>query len=173
MRAPHFRALAALAGLLACVIGVWKLEAERAGLIIAPVMVGTTPATIYHKTNAPPAPAVVIAHGFAGSRQFMEAYALALAQAGYVAVSFDFEGHGRNPTPMRGDVTHVDGTTQYLMRETGRVSGLNRPVATRSTAATMNAPTASAIENPVDAAMSAAPGVDHALITGIFVFQDR
>ena len=121
MRAPHFRALAALAGLLACVIGVWKLEAERAGLIIAPVMVGTTPATIYHKTNAPPAPAVVIAHGFAGSRQFMEAYALALAQAGYVAVSFDFEGHGRNPTPMRGDVTHVDGTTQYLMRETGRV----------------------------------------------------
>ena len=121
MNAPYLRVLAALAGLLACAIGVWKLEAERAGLTIAPLAVGTTPATIYRKANAPPAPAVVIAHGFAGSRQFMEAYSLALAQAGYVAVAFDFEGHGRNATPMRGDVAHVNGTTQYLMRETGRV----------------------------------------------------
>ncbi len=51
----------------------------------------------------------------------MEAYALTLAQAGYVVVSFDFEGHGRNPTPMSGDITHVDGTTQILKREVRRV----------------------------------------------------
>ena len=51
----------------------------------------------------------------------MEAYALTLAHAGYVAVSFDFEGHGRNPTPMSGDLTRIDGTTQLLMRETARV----------------------------------------------------
>ncbi|MFO1168905.1 MAG: alpha/beta hydrolase [Rhodoblastus sp.] len=121
MRAFPARLIAALAGLALCALGVWNLEAARAHLTIAPLAVGTTPATIYRKTGAPPAPAVVIAHGFAGSRQFMEAYALALAQSGYVAISFDFEGHGRNPTPMRGDVTRVDGTTQYLMRETGRV----------------------------------------------------
>ena len=54
--------------------------------------------------------------------QLMEAYALTLAQAGYVAVSFDFEGHGRNPTPMSGDITRVDGTTQLLKREIGRVT---------------------------------------------------
>jgi hypothetical protein len=44
----------------------------------------------------------------------MEANALTLAR-GYVAVSFDCEGHGGNPRPMSGDVTHIEGTTQKLM----------------------------------------------------------
>lgn len=52
----------------------------------------------------------------------MESYALTLARAGYVAVSFDFEGHGRNPTPMSGDITSINGTTQLLMAEVGRVT---------------------------------------------------
>ena len=121
MKTLPARLFAALAGLFLCVVGLWNLEAARAGLTIMPLQIGTTPATVYRKTGAPPAPTIVIAHGFAGSRQLMEAYALALAQAGYVAVSFDFEGHGRNPKPMSGDVTRVQGTTQLLMRETGRV----------------------------------------------------
>ena len=115
------RKLAAIAALLLCAAGIWPLEGARSGLAIEQIAVGTTPATIYRIANAAPAPAVVIAHGFAGSRQLMEAYALTLAQAGYVALSFDFEGHGRNPTPMSGDVSRIDGTTQLLMRETGRV----------------------------------------------------
>ncbi|MCA3262095.1 MAG: alpha/beta fold hydrolase [Telmatospirillum sp.] len=119
MRARHVAA--ALVGLLLCGISVWKLETARAGLTIAPLAVGTTPATVYRQADAAPAPAIVIAHGFAGSRQLMEAYALTLARAGYVAVSFDFAGHGRNPVPMSGDVSRIDGTTQLLMRETGRV----------------------------------------------------
>ena len=122
MRLSWPRLLAALAGLLFCAVGVWHLERERAGLSITPLLVGSTPATVYQRSGAEKAPAVVIAHGFAGSRQMMEAYALTLAHAGYVVVSFDFEGHGRNPTPMSGDVTSVDGTTQILMREIGRVT---------------------------------------------------
>ena len=122
MRTLAPRLLAALAGLVLCGAGVWNLERARSGLTIAPMIVGTTPATVYRRADAASAPAVVIAHGFAGSRQFMEAYALTLARAGYVAVSFDFEGHGRNPTPMSGDVTRVDGTTQLLMREVGKVT---------------------------------------------------
>ena len=114
--------LAALAGLLCCGAGVWNLERARSGLTITPLIVGATPATVYQRTDAAKAPAVVIAHGFAGSRQLMEAYALTLAQAGYASVSFDFEGHGRNPTPMSGDVTKADGTTQLLKREIGRVT---------------------------------------------------
>ena len=51
----------------------------------------------------------------------MEGYALTLAHAGYYAVSFDFEGHVRNPIPMSGDVTQIDGTTRLLMDETRRV----------------------------------------------------
>jgi hypothetical protein len=121
VRAFDPRLLAALAGLLFCAAGIWHLEAARSGLTITPLSVGTTPATVYQRTGAAKAPAVVIAHGFAGSRQLMEAYALTLANAGYVAVSFDFEGHGRNATPMSGDVTRVDGTTQLLKREVGRV----------------------------------------------------
>ena len=39
------------------------------------------------RDGAPDAPAVVITHRFAGSRQLMEAYAFTLARAGYVAVS--------------------------------------------------------------------------------------
>jgi dienelactone hydrolase len=80
--------------------------------------VGSTPVSVY---GTGPGPAVVIAHGFAGSRQLMEGYALTLARAGYYAVSFDFEGHGRNPTPMSGDVTQIAGTTRMLMDETRRV----------------------------------------------------
>ncbi|MEM1077987.1 MAG: alpha/beta fold hydrolase [Pseudomonadota bacterium] len=103
-------------------LAIWRLEGARAGLGITKDSVGQTPVTVYRTPGADPAPAVVIAHGFAGSRQLMEAFALTLARAGYVVVSFDFEGHGRNPVPMSGDVTRIDGTTQLLMAETGRVT---------------------------------------------------
>jgi pimeloyl-ACP methyl ester carboxylesterase len=69
---------------------------------------------------------VVVAHGFAGSRQIMQAYSLRLAQAGYRVLAFDFEGHGRNPRPMSGDVSSVDGTTSLLVEETRRVIAVAR-----------------------------------------------
>lgn len=116
------RLIAAAVGLGLIFAGVWALERERSGLVIEHVQVGQTPVTVYRRAGAASAPAVLIAHGFAGSRQLMEAYALTLARAGYVAVSFDFEGHGRNRTPMSGDVTRVDGTTRLLMHEIGRVA---------------------------------------------------
>lgn len=126
----HFRVLrsslrcvaAAAFAILCLAAGIWQLEAARAGLTIEPLAVGSTPASVYRRAvPAAPAPVVVVAHGFAGSRQLMEAYALTLARAGYVVVSFDFEGHGRNPVPMSGDVASVDGTTRILMREVARV----------------------------------------------------
>lgn len=107
----------------AIMLSVWQLERDRAGLLIAPLAVeGGTPATLWLLAGGGPAPVVVIAHGFAGSRQLMEPFALTLAQAGYTVASFDFEGHGRNPHPMSGDVTTVQGTTQFLMAETARVA---------------------------------------------------
>lgn len=101
---------------------IWQLEDDRRGISIAPLAVGATPATVFRPEGDTTAPVVVIAHGFAGSRQLMESFALTLAQAGYIAVSFDFQGHGRNPVPMSGDVTVVDGTTLVLMDELARVS---------------------------------------------------
>ena len=111
-----------LLALAALVLSLWRLEGDRSGLEIVRLDVGSTPATLYRLAGGGPAPTVVIAHGFAGSRPLMEPFALTLAQAGYQAVIFDFEGHGRNPVPMSGDVTRIDGTTQLLMDETGRVA---------------------------------------------------
>ncbi len=111
-----------LVALLAVVGAVWHLEAARSGLEISTLRVGTTPATVFRLPGAKPAPVAVIAHGFAGSRQLMEGFALTLARAGYITVSYDLAGHGRNPVPMSGDVNSVGGTTQLLMDELGRVS---------------------------------------------------
>ncbi len=114
------RICVAAACLVAIAVCVWRLEAARAGLVIEHVSAGTVPVTIHRRPDAE-GPAVVIAHGFAGSRQWMQALAIGLARAGYVAVSFDFAGHGRNRTPMTGDITRIEGTTQQLMTETARV----------------------------------------------------
>ena len=109
------RRLVGLIGLVALLTGLFGLERARVGIEITQTDVSGTPITRYHTA---PGPAVVIAHGFAGSMQIMEAYALTLARAGYQVVSFDFEGHGRNPQPMRGDVNLLEGTTRFLMDET-------------------------------------------------------
>ncbi|MGY6694571.1 MAG: alpha/beta fold hydrolase [Roseinatronobacter sp.] len=117
------RRLIALLALTLIAVSVWQLEADRHGLTISALDVeGGTPATLFLRDGAGAAPVVVIAHGFAGSRQLMEPFALTLAQAGYVVASFDFEGHGRNRRPMSGDVSALDGTTRLLMEETARVA---------------------------------------------------
>ncbi len=115
------QAIVAGAAVLAIALGVWGLERPRQGLQITPMTVGQTPAT---QVQAPGAtgPVVIITHGFAGSRQLMSAWQLSLARAGYITVAFDFEGHGRNPVPMSGDVTAIDGTTRLLMDEIQRVT---------------------------------------------------
>ncbi len=117
------RIITALFALALMLLSIWQLETEREGLSIAPLVgTGTTPATLYLHKDGGPAPVIVIAHGFAGSRQLMEPFALVLAQAGYLVASFDFEGHGRNPRPMSGDVSTIEGTTRLLMNEAGRVA---------------------------------------------------
>lgn len=108
----------AILALIASFLSVWMLEAGRAGLTIAPFDIPDgPPATLYEPEGHASAPMVIVAHGFAGSRPLMEPIALTLAQAGYLVVSFDFMGHGRNPRPMTGDVTSIDGTTRLLVEE--------------------------------------------------------
>ena len=45
-------------------------------------------------------PGVLIAHGFAGSKQLMLGYAYTLAHAGYATILWDFDGHGANSVPL-------------------------------------------------------------------------
>ncbi|MEQ9261271.1 MAG: alpha/beta hydrolase [Roseovarius sp.] len=108
--------LGTLVALAIAALSLFVLEAQRAGVEISRVQVGQTPVTVMR--GAEDGPAVVIAHGFAGSRQMMQGYGLVLAQAGYRVFAFDFEGHGRHPVPMRGDLDAVEGTTRYLVAQT-------------------------------------------------------
>ncbi|MEM6590075.1 MAG: alpha/beta fold hydrolase [Pseudomonadota bacterium] len=118
-RGTGMSARSVLLSILALLMGlwaIWTLETARQGLTFTELTVGPTPVTrISDGSNGPP---VVIAHGFAGSRQMMLSYANALAQGGYTIYNFDFEGHGRHPDPMRGDVTSIEGTTQRLVDQT-------------------------------------------------------
>lgn len=107
------------------VLSAFMLERGRAGLVITDLAVGTTPATLYQQPGSA-GPLVVVAHGFAGSRQLMQAYSLTLAQSGYAVLAFDFEGHGRNPVPMSGDVDAIEGTTQRLVDQTLQVLAAGR-----------------------------------------------
>jgi hypothetical protein len=113
----------ALQGLIACLacaaiaVAVWHLLAARDGLVRETLSIRGVPATIFRPGDGKPAPVVVIAHGFAGSQQLMESFATTLARNGYVSVTFDSAGHGRNPKPLTGSVTEASGATRTLVDE--------------------------------------------------------
>ncbi|MFO1144514.1 MAG: alpha/beta fold hydrolase [Amaricoccus sp.] len=119
-------ALLAAVALVAIGASVWNLRAATADLAIERVTVGEIPATVFRPAAGPPGPAVVIAHGFAGSQQLMQSFAITLARNGYVAVTFDLAGHGRNPEPLTGSVTDTSGATRKLVDETAEVAGFAR-----------------------------------------------
>ncbi len=79
------------------------------------VEIGSIPARIYRPTAPRLGPVIVIAHGFAGSEQLMQSFALTFARNGYIAVTFDFPGHGRNPQPLSGSLTDEHGATRTLL----------------------------------------------------------
>lgn len=107
-------------GVVLILASLWVLEAARSGVTQTPGMIGDTPVVLYQQTGST-GPVVVMAHGFAGSQQMMQGYALPLARAGARVVAFEFQGHGRNPVPMSGDVTRIDGTTRLLVEQTHAV----------------------------------------------------
>ena len=123
MKANPILALVAATMILAA---LWQLQSQRQGVLVTAATVGETPVTVYRPARGPAGPAVLIAHGFAGSQQLMQSFALTFARNGYVAVTFDFPGHGRNPVPMTGDVTRADGATRTLVEATRAVAGFAR-----------------------------------------------
>ncbi|HSG48881.1 MAG TPA: alpha/beta hydrolase [Longimicrobiales bacterium] len=101
---------------------LWQLRRDEAGIVRESFRVGDTPATLYRAEGAGPAPLVLVAHGFSGSRRLMEPLALALAGRGYVAVTYDFMGHGRHPHPMRRGQQAPGGAPSLLEAQTGDVA---------------------------------------------------
>jgi dienelactone hydrolase len=118
-------ALAALA-IVAITLGLQHLLALDAGLTVSREHIGPTPITIFRKTGGAPAPVVVIAHGFSGSQQLMQPFAVTLAQNGYTAVTFDFLGHGRNPAPLPAALTDQEASARALLEQLGDVVAVAR-----------------------------------------------
>jgi len=107
-------------------LALTQLLAQTRGLRTLDTTLDGTPVTVLWRAGAPPAPAVVIAHGFAGSRGLMAPFATTIARAGYVAVSFDALGHGANPAPLTGDVSTEQGATARLLAQLAAVDAYAR-----------------------------------------------
>lgn len=93
----------------------WTLESERAAIPRERIETPAGPVTLY---GAQEGPLVVVAHGFAGSRQMMQVISYDLARAGFTVAAFDFAGHGRSGALMSRDVTRIEGTTEQLVQQT-------------------------------------------------------
>jgi dienelactone hydrolase len=83
--------------------------------------IGEIPTTIFKPATFGRTPVIIVAHGFAGSQQLMLPMALTLARNGYVAITFDFAGHGRNPTPLSGGIVDLAESTRVLLEEIDKV----------------------------------------------------
>lgn len=125
MRDARDKFFLALVLLIVCVAMV-EVRAQMRGLVVTTAKVGEIPVSILQKSTHAPAPAIVIAHGFSGSQQLMAPLATTLAQNGYVAVTFDFSGHGRNPLPMTGGVRDLARSTAVLLEDIDRVVAFAR-----------------------------------------------
>jgi pimeloyl-ACP methyl ester carboxylesterase len=112
----------AIIAIAAIVFGLFQLSRASDGLDIVRTRVGQTPVTIFQPAVKAAAPLIVIAHGFAGSQQLMQPFAETLARNGYIAITFDFLGHGRNPEPIHGDITEGETVTAELLRELSEVA---------------------------------------------------
>jgi hypothetical protein len=108
--------LVACLALMSIAVAIWHLEGASRGLVISHPQIGATPVTVFRPAaSGPTAPVVLIAHGFAGSQQLMQPLAQTLARNGFVAITFDFPGHGRNRLPMRGGLTDTDASLRTLL----------------------------------------------------------
>ncbi|MBK1735201.1 hypothetical protein CKO15_07865 [Halorhodospira abdelmalekii] len=125
--AAWWRRGSTVAALLLLLLALAQLLADRSGVERWQTVVDETPVSVYTPQElAEPAPTILIAHGFAGSRQMMERFALTFAQNGYVAVTFDYLGHGRHPQPLFGELREWDGAAAELMAQTATVKAFAR-----------------------------------------------
>jgi predicted dienelactone hydrolase len=94
--------LVALAALTAIAAALLQPQHGRDGLVVTAASADGIQVTVFRKVQGSGAPLLVITHGFAGSEQPMQPFAETLARNGYVAITFDFPGHRRNPAPLTG-----------------------------------------------------------------------
>lgn len=117
MKSRRRQVLVAVLAMVVALISAAQLEMARSGIEIEQLEFGATPATLYTVTTEPES-LVLVSHGFAGSRQMMEAISLTLARAGHAVVAFDYLGHGRNERTLSPEINDLTGTTEDLVQQT-------------------------------------------------------
>lgn len=120
--------ISSIVAVLIICVAFFQIRAQTRGVKETVTKLGEIPVTILQKSNNAPAPAVVIAHGFSGSQQLMAPLATTLAQNGYVAVTFDFSGHGRNSVPMAGGIRDLGRSTAALLADIDQVVAFARSI---------------------------------------------
>jgi len=116
--------------MLAIAAAVVQLESLWKGVEVETRRLGNAPVTVFRPAvGAAGAPVVLIAHGFAGSQQLMQPFALTLARNGFVAITFDYPGHGRNPQPMRGGLADQAESQRVLLASMKELGAYARSLA--------------------------------------------
>ncbi|MBW4418306.1 MAG: alpha/beta hydrolase [Myxacorys californica WJT36-NPBG1] len=105
IRFTRWQLLRSFLAVLLILISWAGIAAAQTGLTIRFFERETVPLLYIAPKQAQAAPGVLVAHGFAGSKQLMLGYGYVLARAGYAVMLWDFDGHGANPNPLGG----VDG----------------------------------------------------------------
>ena len=76
------------------------ISIARTNLVVRSLDRNGVPLIYIAPQQAERVPGVLVAHGFAGSKQLMLGYGHVLAHAGYAVMLWDFNGHGANPAPL-------------------------------------------------------------------------
>ncbi|HCF30094.1 MAG TPA: alpha/beta hydrolase, partial [Cyanobacteria bacterium UBA11049] len=89
-----------LMALLLIVLSWWGVAAARTGLVVRSLERESIPMLYVAPQQTEKMPGILVAHGFAGSKQLMLGYAYVLAHSGYAVMLWDFGGHGANTKPL-------------------------------------------------------------------------
>ncbi len=89
-------------GVVLLVVSVTGIQNAARVLEIIKIQGSNPPTTIITPSSAEESarPIILIGHGFAGSGLLMRGFTFSLAHAGYTVISWDFNGHGANPSPL-------------------------------------------------------------------------
>ncbi|MEP1077239.1 alpha/beta fold hydrolase [Leptolyngbya sp. PL-A3] len=90
-----------LLAILLIVLSWLGIAVARSGLEVRSFQKEGVPLLYLAPQGASEIPGVLVAHGFAGSKQLMLGYGHVLAHAGYAVMLWDFDGHGANGTRLQ------------------------------------------------------------------------
>jgi pimeloyl-ACP methyl ester carboxylesterase len=117
IRLTRWQLVRSLLAVLLIMLSWWGIIVAQNGLTVKFFKRESVPLLYIAPQQAQAAPGVLVAHGFAGSKQLMLGYGHVLAHAGYAVMLWDFDGHGANPAPLGGfDGTSLQTNLQVALR---------------------------------------------------------